>query len=357
MVKNRLTKDTEAYKLMEWKIVNQEVDFNLPPKDIYATEPIFQNYTPDQFRTCWNRLKAEHGINVRAASKTGKPNVAGAGSIAEARTMMENVSVANMQALKQPAEQQGAKATSHSATSSVPPAKTGTNPLPATTLPVHSGVPGFPGGLRGGLQSLKPVQAPAAAPPLAFAQPLVNTDNHFAMEKVVESTMLEITTPHMVVKVADARARRDQLIAIVQCLSGCEESDDYYAEVRVDEAGENKVLAVKVKHHPVLEKAEMLLAGLTGLMGRAQLVLASRQIDALVGEMKGGDNTKRIHWTMKMELPVAVSTTFVHQGIYTCCGMAFLMVVMEAQEANKLQQKSNFEKVSIDSMDVVNFDD
>ena len=160
--------------------------------------------------------------------------------------------------------------------------------------------------------------------------------------------MLEFTTPHMVVKVADARARRDQLVAIVQCLSGCEDGVDYYAEVRVDEAGENKVLAVKAKHHKVLEKAELLLAGLKEMMGKGQLFLASREIDEKVGEMKGGDNSKKIHWTMKMELPVAVSTTFIGQGIYTYSGMTFLAIVMEAQEANKLQKSSLFAKKSID---------
>ena len=102
MGKPMLKKGCDCHNLMVSKIVNQDVDFNLTPKEIWSSEPLFQEFPLTTWRACWNRLKAEHGINVRATASDGNPNVAGAASIAEARDRMANVSVANMQNLKQP---------------------------------------------------------------------------------------------------------------------------------------------------------------------------------------------------------------------------------------------------------------
>jgi len=38
---------------------------------------------------------------------------------------------------------------------------------------------------------------------------------------------------------------------------------------------------------------------------------------------------------MKLDLPVEVNTTFVHQSIYSSNAMTFLVIQMEAQEGNK----------------------
>jgi len=311
--KKRLTQDTECFKVMEAMLINRDFDENAPPKEIWSSNPIFQEFPLNIWRTKWNKMKAEHGINLRQAQVPGGATVAGAPNIAAARAMLENLQQGGVQQPRQgPA---GGQANLKQAPDSKWPA----------------------------MPSVKAVQLQGNMPPLAMAAPMVyDPEVPYSKESVNETDKTEFTPPHMLVKLCDARARRDKLMAFIQCNSGLVRASDYHAEIRIDDCNENKVLAVKSRNHPAMEMAEILLKGLQGKMEHSQMVLARQEIDKKVGELKGEDNSKQIQWTFKLELPVAVSSTFVDQGIFTFDGMTFLVIQMEAQEANKMQQKSNF---------------
>jgi len=323
-----LSKNTESYKKMEAAIINGDFDQNANPKDIWATDQLYYMWDLTRWRSTWNRLKAEHGVMARGAPAGGNPSVAGVACIGDARSMMGMApAAAPLQGNQNPVLQvPGAPKKAGAASLKVPPA-----------------------GLKSGDDFIM-----AQMPPLAqaVAQPVHSKE--FSLEEVAESPMLEYKVPHLVAHVKDARARRDLVIAAMQCLTG---SHTYTAEIRRDEMGDNTKLAIKVPHHYGLERSETVLKGLQGTLTNGQLILAGRVIDALIGDLKGGDSNKQVKWKMEIELPIAVSTTLIHQQIYNKDEMDFLVVIMEAQEANPMQQKKDCgSRVSIDGLPDLNFD-
>ena len=62
---DRWTKDCEAAKLLRSGLESGEIDPNDPPKTIYETYPLFQQYDLTRFRAALNKIKAEKGYMLR----------------------------------------------------------------------------------------------------------------------------------------------------------------------------------------------------------------------------------------------------------------------------------------------------
>ena len=55
----RLTRNSEAVKLLRSKFQSGQLTGNETPKRVYESHPIFLRHTLTSFRTCYNRLKKE----------------------------------------------------------------------------------------------------------------------------------------------------------------------------------------------------------------------------------------------------------------------------------------------------------
>lgn len=95
----RLTKDSAAYKLLAQKFDDGEIEPADRPKEVWLTEEVFQQHKLDNFRTAFNKMKAQKGILLR--DDDGKP------SIADAIAQAQGKSVEMMDALKPPPEAAG----------------------------------------------------------------------------------------------------------------------------------------------------------------------------------------------------------------------------------------------------------
>lgn len=64
---DRWNKDSEAGKLLRASLENGDIDPHDPPKVIWESYPIFQQYDLAKFRAALNKLKAELGCNLRTS--------------------------------------------------------------------------------------------------------------------------------------------------------------------------------------------------------------------------------------------------------------------------------------------------
>lgn len=90
----RLTKDSEAYKLLEQMFKEGDVEPSAKPKAIYDSEEVFQDHKPESFRALFNKFKGIHGLYMR--NDDGKPGVADGIAKAQKKAvgMMDDLMVA-----------------------------------------------------------------------------------------------------------------------------------------------------------------------------------------------------------------------------------------------------------------------
>ena len=66
----RWTKDCEAAKFLKAALENGDLDPSTQPKAAWESNPLFKQYTLQQFRSGWNKAKAESGSLVRTGGAT-----------------------------------------------------------------------------------------------------------------------------------------------------------------------------------------------------------------------------------------------------------------------------------------------
>lgn len=74
---DRWNRDSEAGKLLRQLLENGEVDASDPPKIVWESYPIFQQYDLSKFRAALNKMKAELGCNIRTTKKDPDENNGG----------------------------------------------------------------------------------------------------------------------------------------------------------------------------------------------------------------------------------------------------------------------------------------
>ena len=67
-------KNSDAAKLLKSGLENGDIDPQLPPKQIWESCPIFQQYELTRFRAALNKMKAEIGLHLRKANAANNNN-------------------------------------------------------------------------------------------------------------------------------------------------------------------------------------------------------------------------------------------------------------------------------------------
>jgi hypothetical protein len=78
---DRWNRDSEAGKLLKQLLENGDIDPTDPPKLVYDSYPIFQQYDLSKFRAALNKMKAEMGCNVRVRKGDGDDDNGVSGTI------------------------------------------------------------------------------------------------------------------------------------------------------------------------------------------------------------------------------------------------------------------------------------
>lgn len=58
----RLTKNSRARNVLKEKLENGDLTGEESPKTVWSSDPLFKVHTLDSYRTCYNNVKAEIGI-------------------------------------------------------------------------------------------------------------------------------------------------------------------------------------------------------------------------------------------------------------------------------------------------------
>jgi hypothetical protein len=61
----KLTKGTECYQKLKKMFEDKLIKASDMPKDVWSSDDVFTDYTLQQFRSQFNKLKAVHGTNSR----------------------------------------------------------------------------------------------------------------------------------------------------------------------------------------------------------------------------------------------------------------------------------------------------
>lgn len=61
----KFTQNTKAYKMLKGMFEEGKITPTDKPSDVRSTDPEYQQYTPTQFRSQFNKLKSLIGINTR----------------------------------------------------------------------------------------------------------------------------------------------------------------------------------------------------------------------------------------------------------------------------------------------------
>ena len=74
MVKTKWSRSSKAQKFLEEELkAGRNIKPTMKPKDVYDAHSIFNSdYTPQQFRTAWNRTKKEMGLGDKSSIPDGK---------------------------------------------------------------------------------------------------------------------------------------------------------------------------------------------------------------------------------------------------------------------------------------------
>src|SRR5688572_17335289 len=80
---DRWSANSEAGKLLRSGMESGEIDPNAPPKQIWESHPLFQQYTLDKFRAALNKSKAEKNSLL-------KNNTAGMNNTDSAASLFNN---------------------------------------------------------------------------------------------------------------------------------------------------------------------------------------------------------------------------------------------------------------------------
>ena len=73
---SRWSKSSKAAKFLKHALMSGEIDPNEPPRNIHASNPLFQEYSLATFRNNLTKLKTELGIHVRKPCDTKPPPLA-----------------------------------------------------------------------------------------------------------------------------------------------------------------------------------------------------------------------------------------------------------------------------------------
>lgn len=66
------SRDSKAARALRQGIQDGDIDPNAPPKHVYESNPLFQQYKLDSFRSAFNKTKTELGCHVRGGGGSGK---------------------------------------------------------------------------------------------------------------------------------------------------------------------------------------------------------------------------------------------------------------------------------------------
>jgi len=85
MVRKRLTKETEAFRVLEHKFEQGCVQANHTPRDIWLSEDVFQEHTLKNFRNLVTKLKVRYGL-VPSSVRFNGPSIFGSMTTAQKRS-------------------------------------------------------------------------------------------------------------------------------------------------------------------------------------------------------------------------------------------------------------------------------
>jgi hypothetical protein len=61
----KFTQKTKAFKHLQKLFVENAIDPTERPVDVWKKDPLFQDFTQNQFRSQFNKLKNHHGLNTK----------------------------------------------------------------------------------------------------------------------------------------------------------------------------------------------------------------------------------------------------------------------------------------------------